>query len=169
MIVIIFPLLTEKKSQRHLSQLSRDSLTTQLIQTDATVFHLGVKHGIRERTGVGHASTSPLSIPSTDTPISYSRHTMSAICLRSTAKVPSARGGASSPPPIVLLGLPPVLFGDATILLEPKKTRTGKTTRTRSQLLQFRFLRSIPRGTILKELIRSNTSPPIINAMQRTK
>jgi hypothetical protein len=41
--------------------------------------------------------------------------------------------------------------------LEPKKTRTGKTTRTRLQLLQFRFLRSIPRGTILKELIYNQT------------
>jgi len=34
--------------------------------------------------------------------------------------------------------------------LEPKKTRTVKTTHTRSQLLQFRFQHSIPRGTILK-------------------
>ena len=51
----------------------------------------------------------------------------------------------------------------AACLLEPKKVALVKSGIC-SQLLQFRFLCGIPRGTILKELIRSYTSsPPMIN------
>ena len=50
------------------------------------------------------------------------------------------------------------------LLARAYKSGTRKKSGICSQLLQFRFLRGIPCGTILKELIQSNTSsPPIIN------
>ena len=119
LIVIIFPLLTEKKSQRRLSQLNRDSLTTQLIQTYATEFYLGVKHRIRERTGVGHALTPPpLSFPSTDPPICYrTRVTPCRLyAWRNTAKVPSVRGGLVHHHQLSCRVFHPYSAGEATIL-----------------------------------------------------